>query len=447
MKYPRFVAEMASEANRPRLHMGVRSGYALALVFGLVAMAGQWLGILPAGLSFFVLVFAKVVTNSLAWAALRFERFVMPLSALNTAADAFVMTGAIYVTGGLASPLFVLYVLLLTVLALLTNTGITMVMAGLCLVLYATMTVLVSVGVLTQHASPIEVAQLTSSHVVLGVVFATLILLLTTLYTTAILRELRDKQRQLEQRTDLLVEASRQKSQFMANITHELRTPIHGITAVSELFESEIYGPISDRQREAQRSIQQSALSLLERVDELLLLAKADAGKLELSAAEVDVGELARGLTASVRGMIEVKSQTLAADIPDDLPKTVTDRGKLNQVLLNLLANAIKFTPEGGTIELSVHATSTTVVFEVSDTGMGIAESEVERIFEPFHQVDGTDERSYGGAGLGLAVVQRLCAVIGAAVSVHSKLGRGAVFTITVPRVLDTEAHLPSAAQ
>ena len=276
MNYPKFIAEMGLEANRPRLTMGIRSGYALAFAFEALAIAGEALGIVPWIWAFHVLVAIKLLTNTLALRAQRYEVWVLEAHSVNTIADAVVMTGAVYYTGGQASPMFAIYVIEIAVMAMLTNRGITLLMAGFIIALFAGMSLLIHAGVLEQYPSPIREVPLSGNVVALGLDFQSFVLLLPTLFTTSILRMLHEREKQLEQRTRELIEAGTQKSQR----------------------ESGVYGPLSEQQREAHGAIVHSAHTLLRLVDDLLLQAKSEAGKLEYQPSDV---ELCESVGASIR--------------------------------------------------------------------------------------------------------------------------------------------------
>ena len=424
--------------------MGIWSGYGVAIAFEALALAGQTLGLVPGGWTFHALVLVKLATNTLAMWALRADRLVLEAAGVNMVADIVVMTGAIYFTGGQASPMFAIYVIEISVIALLTNRGTTIVVFFLVLLAFGSMAAGIHLGWLAQHPSPVTLGAITSSHVVLHVVFAALVLALPTIYTSSILSALVAKEEALEQRTRELMKAGEQKSQFMANITHELRTPLHGISALVELLDEEVYGPLNDKQRQACERIAHSAEGLERMVDELLLLAKTEAGKLEFHPSTVDVQEVADNVVSSLRWMAELKTLTLYVDIETELPSLETDRGKLLQILLNLVANAIKFTPEGGEIRMRITRAAEAVRFEVVDTGIGIPDEALPTIFDEFSQVDGSDERSHGGIGLGLALVKRLAAALGAEIDVTSIYGEGSTFSLRVPLTLPIGMNPPA---
>ena len=434
MRYPAFAAEMGLEHNRPRLWLGVWSGYGLAVAFAALALSSQALGIIPWSFAFHALVLIKLVTNTLALLGLRYDRWALELSGLNTVADVVVMTGAIYFTGAQASPLFAIYVIEISVMALLSNLGVTVVIASLAVLLFGAMSVLVHVGVLAQYPSPLPAGELPHRLLAVALVFQVFVLIIPTVYTTSIVRALRTKERALGARTAELIEAGTQKSQFMANITHELRTPIHGIASLTELLDDGVYGPVTDKQKEAFQRIQASAQGLVKLVDDLLLLARSEAGRLALAPTRVEPAEIVDAVVASTRWMSVTKSVALDVTLEPELPVLTTDRGKLAQVLVNLVANALKFTPEGGRVTLDVRKVSgDALAFRVHDTGIGIEAHELERVFEPFHQVDGSDERRFGGVGLGLSVVRDLVTLLGGEVEVESTVGTGSTFTLTLP--------------
>jgi signal transduction histidine kinase len=220
----------------------------------------------------------------------------------------------------------------------------------------------------------------------------------------------------------------------MANVTHELRTPIHGICGVSDLVSAGIYGPITDEQRDAQRTIRHSAKRLLGLIDDLLALSRAEVGRIVVTHAPIGVDTLVTEALEDVRAMLGTKRLELTGHVEAALPDLRTDGPKLMQVLVNLLANAVKFTPEGGQIALRAFTAGDHVAFEVSDSGIGIPEGELPRIFEVFRQVDGSDEREFGGVGLGLALVKQLVTALGGTVEVASEQGSGTRFTVKLPQ-------------
>jgi signal transduction histidine kinase len=437
MRYPAFVAEMATEANRPKLWFGIKSGYAFAGAFTILALLGAGFDLTPWRWPFAALIAVKLATNTIAWWSLRAERGVLEWSGLNTIADVLVMTGAIYFTGGPESPLFPIYVIEITVIALLTNTGVTLLSAAEVLLCFAAMTILMAAGVLPPQPIPADPSgEITVRYAVVIILYAGFVIGTPTLFTSSILRLLKRQERVLEDRTAQLIEAERQRSQFLAAVSHELRTPIHGVQGLADLIASGVYGPATDKQKDAAAAIKRSAQGLLGLVDDLLALTRAEIGRLEVRAAPVELGDLVEQVAASVTWMIGTKQLHLETDVSPDLPAITTDRRLLGHVLVNLVANAAKFTPEGGRIVVRARADAGGgAALAVEDTGIGIADDQRELIFEAFRQVDGSDEKGYGGVGLGLALVRRLVQLLGGRVEVASVVGKGSTFTVHVPAV------------
>jgi signal transduction histidine kinase len=395
-----------------------------------------WVGVLRWHPAFALLLGTKLATNTIALIALRLDRGALVLGGVNSVMDIFVMTGAIWATGGMASPLVAIYVVEVAVLAMLTNLTTTVLLGALCLVLYAAMGALTVTGVLPQFPTPAETAGPRSwMYVVLATAFAGFVIASPAFYISGILRKLRDNERRLEAKTAALVDAGKQKAQFMANITHELRSPLQGIMGLGELVGSGIYGETTERQRKAMRDMKGSALRLLGLIEDLLQLASSDAGKLGLKLERVDLGELLPGTIATAQWLIRGKKLAIELDVAPELPALVTDRGKLNQIVLNLVGNAIKFTPDGGAITVRVRhdGDRDEIRIEVVDTGIGIAPRDLERVFEEFYQVDGSMSREHGGVGLGLALVRRLLGMLGGSIDVESELGRGSTFRVRLP--------------
>ena len=427
------IDEVATEAFRPKLLGGIVTGYTTAILFGLLVFLGRTFHALP-GLDWaFVLVAIKLTTNTLAAIAWKQRKLVTPLSALNITADVLVMTGAVYFTGGVLSPLVAIYFVEVAVMALLTNVGLTLTTTAGSFVCYASMAVMVDRGVLPTPmmliSSPDHV---TTVFMIFMIAFVGMVTFGPGAYVAIIVDALRRNERALERRAHDLVEAGRAKSEFTANITHELRTPLHGILGLGELLEDGIYGPTTEKQLGAVRSIRSSAQSLLELIDSLLVLARAEAIKLEVASSTVDVGEVVTSVVATGKMLVGRRTLDVRAET-GELPLVQTDRTKLVQILVNLLANAIKFTPDDGRVTVEARAETDAVVIAVRDTGRGISPDVINRIFEPYFQADGSPIREHGGAGIGLSVVRALSDVLGITVSVESALGVGSTFTLRLP--------------
>jgi signal transduction histidine kinase len=436
VRYPAFVAELAAPANRQKLRFGIWSGYAISLGFGVLALIAAGFDLMPWRSAYAVLVGAKLVTNSLAWWGLARDRVVLPTQALNTVADVVLLTAAIYFTGGPNSPLLAAYVVIVSVLSLLSNVGVTLVMAGLMLLLFTGMIVLLATGVLPPMPVPGEPGQTPSpGFALVAIAYCVAVVGTPAWFSSATLRQLRKKEEDLEARTAQLIRLNTQRSQFIASMTHELRTPIHGVQGLADVIAAGVYGPVTDKQKEACASIKRSAQSLLGLVDDVLNLARAEANRIEARPRPLNVAVLVERVTASVSWMIGTKNLHLESAVEPDLPNVQTDDRWLAHILVNLVSNAVKFTPEGGriTVRAYEHASRDAIVLSVEDTGIGIAPEDRERIFEPFRQGESSDEKGYGGVGLGLALVAKLTDLLGAEVELASDVGKGSTFRVIVP--------------
>ena len=431
---PGFVAEMAAPANRPKLWFGVWSGFAITVGFAALAVAAALFDLTPWRWAFLWLVSVKLLTNSLAWLGLVRDRWVMETQSINTIADVCLLTAAIYFTGGPYSPLLSTYVIIIAVLSLLTNLGVTILMAGFIVLSFSTMLILMTTGVLPPTPIPGSPGQIPSiGYVLTAIAFCALVVGVPAFFSAATLRLLRTKESEIEKRTALLISAATQRSQFVASMTHELRTPIHGVQGLADVIAAGVYGPVTDKQKDACAAIKRSAQSLLALVDDVLQLTRAEAGKIDARPGPVKIAELVERVSESVSYMVGTKKLTLETKVEKDLLPITSDERWLAHILVNLIANAVKFTPEGGRVTVSASVSGNDLVLCVEDTGIGIAEEDRERIFEPFRQGEKGDERGYGGVGLGLALVAKLVELLGARVELESEVGKGSTFRVLVP--------------
>jgi signal transduction histidine kinase len=213
---------------------------------------------------------------------------------------------------------------------------------------------------------------------------------------------------------------------------HELRTPLSAIIGYEELLADGITGPVSAAQREQLGRIKASAQHLLGLIEEILVFARIEAGRESVSICPVDVRAVAEEVRGLVAPLAAEKGLALHLRAAERLPAVETDPGKLRQILLNLVGNAVKYT-ERGEVVAEVRGERDAVTLDVRDSGIGIAPEHLERIFDPFWQADQTATRRAGGTGLGLAVARRLATLLGADLSVESRLGEGTTFTVRVP--------------
>lgn len=242
---------------------------------------------------------------------------------------------------------------------------------------------------------------------------------------------------QLAQANLQLYEANRLKSDFLANMSHELRTPLNSILGFSEVLHG-IEG-LNDKQRKYVSNIQTSGRVLLEMINDVLDLAKMEAGKMKVTATLFRPGDLVRTQCSALQSLLDEKNMELQLDIEPDVPEIFQDQAKIQQILTNLLSNAIKFTPDGGLITVRCGLANEDYIFlTVTDTGVGIPEDDFEIIFEKFRQSsvvlqqDGLT-RQYSGTGLGLSIVKELCRLLGGQVHLTSQLGTGSTFRIVLP--------------
>jgi len=234
---------------------------------------------------------------------------------------------------------------------------------------------------------------------------------------------------------DALQRASRHKSEFLANMSHELRTPLNAVIGFSEMLIEDIAGPLGGEQREFVEDILRSGRHLLTMINDILDLAKIEAGRMELRQERVDLAVAAREAEEMARSLVLRKGLTLELRA-DQSVFCLGDAQRLRQVALNLFSNAVKFTPEGGRITCEVRPSDDGLFGELllSDTGIGIHPSNHEAIFEQFRQVDSGHAREFEGTGLGLALVRQFAEAMGGQVTVRSQLGEGATFTVRIPR-------------
>ncbi|NKQ36391.1 MAG: response regulator [Chloroflexi bacterium] len=248
--------------------------------------------------------------------------------------------------------------------------------------------------------------------------------------------------RRVEERTaDLraanaqLARAARLKDEFLASISHELRTPLNAILGISEALREEVYGSLNLKQNQSLQSVEESGRHLLELINDILDLSKVEAGKLDVEIVPIPLESVCRASLRLIKQSAHKKRLKLHFSYDNSVTTINADERRTKQILVNLLSNAVKFTPEGGEIGLDVVGDSENriVTIVVWDTGIGIAEKDMERLFDPFVQLDSRLAREYTGTGLGLSLVSRMMALHNGSVSVESVVGEGSRFTISFP--------------
>jgi signal transduction histidine kinase len=215
-------------------------------------------------------------------------------------------------------------------------------------------------------------------------------------------------------------------------MSHELRTPLNAIIGFSEVLAEKMFGDLNDKQAEYLQDILESGRHLLSLINDILDLSKIEAGHMQLEAADFDLPSAIDNALILVRERASRRGITLGSTIDERLGMIQGDERKVKQVLLNLLSNALKFTPEGGRIDVSARQGGEVAEVSVADTGIGIAPADQEAVFEEFRQV-GTADKKAEGTGLGLALSRKFIELHGGEISVQSELGRGSTFTFTLP--------------
>ncbi|MBD2164246.1 response regulator [Calothrix membranacea FACHB-236] len=271
---------------------------------------------------------------------------------------------------------------------------------------------------------------------------------------TQLNRELEDTNRgvlalyaELDEKADSLQKANELKTRFLSNMSHEFRTPLNSILSLSRMLLARMDGDLTAEQEKQVTFIQKAASGLSELVNDLLDLAKVEAGKIEVRASCFEVSDL----FATLRGMLRpllVQGSSVALNIeePDGIGQIYSDEGKVAQILRNFVSNALKFT-EQGEVRVSAMQRGHTVTFSVSDTGIGIATADLERIFEDFVQIESSLQKQVKGTGLGLPLSRKLTELLGGSISVESKLGQGSTFTASIPIIYPYATEFPTLLQ
>ena len=253
-------------------------------------------------------------------------------------------------------------------------------------------------------------------------------------------RELEEKNKSLEATYAQLKELDRLKSSFLATVSHELRTPLTSIIGYSEMLSEGLAGPMNAEQTDYVRTIMDKGDTLLNLISSILDISQIEAGKVRLNFEPLSVAEVVSSSVSSLAPQAQKKGLTLETRISPQPPRAMADRDKLRQVLVNLMANAVKFTPKGGSVRVTLTEVGPQAELQaegyrilVRDSGVGIPGDQIEKIFQSFYQVDNSSTREFGGAGLGLAIVKSYVEGHGGRVIVSSTLGQGSTFTVVMP--------------
>lgn len=315
-------------------------------------------------------------------------------------------------------------------------------LAGVTLYLIITRIILQPVRILQETAEKVSAGDLNiRSHIQSGDEFQQLSETFNTMLAnlkgsndklTAMNKSLDVRLGQLAEANDALYQSNKLKSEFLANVSHELRTPLNSILGFADILRDGI--PSEGKQARYLQNIIKAGHNLLDLINDLLDLAKVEAGKLEIRPQPLSLSDLFEGLVNLLRPLLEPKKLTIDVKISPDVPVLHTDPSRLQQVLYNLLSNAIKFSPREASIELLAEARpNDRVRIWVIDHGPGIKPQQQALIFEKFRQGDQSHTREYGGTGLGLAISRELSGLLGGAIGVESELGHGARFWCEIP--------------
>lgn len=257
----------------------------------------------------------------------------------------------------------------------------------------------------------------------------------------------RERTGELREANLALESASKLKDEFLAGMSHELRTPLNAVISLSESMREGVYGRLTPVQERPLGMIEESGNHLLTLINDILDLAKIEAGKLELYYDTVTLNSVCQSALRIIHETARKKDLTLSVSIPADLPVIHADGRRLKQMLVNLLSNAVKFTPEGGAVALEVTRENEHAVrFAVRDTGIGIPPEKLPLLFKPFSQLDGPHSKRYGGTGLGLALVRQLAEMHNGSVGVESAPGQGSTFYFILPLAAEMAAQAGASA-
>ncbi len=287
----------------------------------------------------------------------------------------------------------------------------------------------------------IKVAGLVAGSVLLMSLLGGIVLKRQVNARTRELRQInREVEARIEKRTAELAAAMEKaqaadhlKSAFLATMSHELRTPLNSIIGFTGILLQGLAGPLNEEQQKQMRMVQTSSRHLLALINNVLDISKIEAGQLSLSFASFELRSSIEKMVGLVLPMAEKKGIDLRLEITDDVASVTSDQRRMEQIILNLLHNAVKFT-EQGHIRISCRTRNDHYVLSVSDTGLGIRPEEIPGLFQPFHQIDTGLSRKHEGTGLGLSICRRLIALMGGTIDVQSRWGQGSTFTLRFPR-------------
>ena len=416
---PVEIAQGAGIVEAPRKIMAIRLRWLLVIICSYLLIYSDGETLSPSTVDSLILLY--ILTNAaLYWINERsFESsyFYAPLVLFDT----FYVTASLVISGQAGTDFYLAYFLIIILCAVLQDFHGVMVVGSLSSIVY---------GYLLFSS-----VESSDPSIYLRPPFLFVVSLFYGYFTQIVrleksLREQADRQTMIAKH---LTEVERLKFEFLANTTHELRTPLTAIMGYGELLLTGCFGPLTQEQKMGVGRLMDSATGLFGLVEQILDYSKLEKGETGLFVKRQDFGPWINQIRQEIAPLEGKRSYKVQYEIERDLPPIETDWSKLRNILINVLSNAIKFT-EKGEVKLSVrNSRKGEVSFAVSDTGIGIPKEELPLIFERFRQLDGSQTRRYGGAGLGLTISKNLIDLIGGRLEVQSAVGRGSTFVVTIP--------------